>query len=470
MFLGDGMSIATVTAARIYAGQLKGAPGEENNLAFDNFPHTGLSKTYCVDAQVADSACSSTAYLSGVKGSIGTIGVTGEVARKQCDKVNDQTSATSILYWAQKAGKSTGIVTTTRVTHASPAGTYAHTADRDWESDSDVAADNLDPSRCQDIASQLVNNSPGKDINVILGGGWREFLPVNASEEASGRRGDNEDLIKKWALDKEARGARYAFVNDRQSLSNLDTQNTDFLLGLFGPSHMEYHLGADEEEQPTLEEMTRTAINILSRNPKGFFLFVEGGRIDHGHHETLARRALDETVEFSKAVRTADDMTDDGDTLMVTTADHAHTMSFSGYPARGNDILSVAGVSDVDNIPYATLSYANGPGYRKPDAGVRYNVLTDDMNFAEDIKYHFPSGLPTAIETHGGEDVSVYSKGPWAHLLTGVMEQSFIPVAMMYASCLGPHTTMCTPRRDNAPYHLHQVRQDSLLKEATPLR
>lgn len=117
LFLGDGMGIQTTSATRAYI------ESEEYELSFEKFPHFGLSKTYCIDSQVADSGCSATAYLSGVKGNYRTIGLNGKVRRRDCTGGLDKSTHTeSIAGWAQKAGKGTGIVTTTRVTHASPAG------------------------------------------------------------------------------------------------------------------------------------------------------------------------------------------------------------------------------------------------------------------------------------------------------------------------------------------------------------
>nr|CAD7268736.1 unnamed protein product [Timema shepardi] len=102
---------------------------------------------------------------------------------------------------------------------------------------------------------------------------------------------------------------------------------------------MQYHLDADPTTEPTLPEMTATAIKMLQKDKSGYFLFVEGGRIDHAHHGTSAKKALDETVQFNEAVRVAAELTDEKDTLIVVTSDHAHVMSYSGYPTRGNDIL-----------------------------------------------------------------------------------------------------------------------------------
>lgn len=115
LFIGDGMSLSTQSAARMYKG------GEEKSLSFEDFPYAGTIKTYCVDYQVADSACTATAYLSGVKNNYGTIGISGKVTRNDCvGQMDESNHIKSIAKWAMDAGKSAGLVTTTRVTHASP--------------------------------------------------------------------------------------------------------------------------------------------------------------------------------------------------------------------------------------------------------------------------------------------------------------------------------------------------------------
>lgn len=141
---------------------------------------------------------------------------------------------------------------------------------------------------------------------------------------------------------------------------------------------MNYNLEKKPEE-PTLTEMTEMAIKILQKNPNGFYLFVEGAKIDMAHHEDAARMALDETLQFAEAIEKAYSLTKEEDTLIVVTADHAHTMTMSGYPDRGYNILGLFGKSK-DNLPYSTLSYANGPGYHMEKApGVRFNLENDHL-------------------------------------------------------------------------------------------
>lgn len=442
-FLGDGMSIPTLAASRMYMGQLQGDTGEEAQLSFETFPYVGLSKTYCVDKQVADSACSATAYLSGIKANYGTIGVKSTVAYDDCIATSkSKNHVSSIATWAQRVGKGTGVVTTTRITHASPAGTYAHVGNRDWESDADVLCRNHDPKLCQDIASQLILNEPGSNFKVILGGGRSKFLPETQIDEENklGHRKDGVNLIGTWKKTKKGSGQ---YVHDRAGLMGLDYNKTDYLLGLFESDHMQYHLEADKLTEPTLAEMTEAAIKLLQNEKKGYYLFVEGGRIDHAHHETKAQKALDETVQFSDAIQKAVDMTLRKDTLIVVTSDHAHTMSLSGYAQRGQNILGLnSELSDVDHMPYTTLSYANGPGYVSLITnGTRANLTTITME--TDQNYMYPSSVPLESETHGGDDVGVFALGPWAHLFSGVYEQNVIPHLIGYASCMGDGLTLC---------------------------
>ncbi|KAF7994404.1 hypothetical protein HCN44_003876 [Aphidius gifuensis] len=431
-YLGDGMSIPTLMAARTYQGQLEGKSGEEGQLFWEQFPYSGLSKTWCLDKQVADSACTSTAYMCGVKSKYATLGINGHVKRGVCStQLNKTNHVDSILKWAQDHGKSAGIVTTTRVTHASPAGGYAHSANRDWESDNDMLKKSKNrKTKCKDIATQLITQDPGNKFSVIMGGGRRGFIPKELIDEEGkrGHRQDNINLIDEWKKDKANRGLNYLYGWNKTMIDEINQhpEKYDSVLGLFESSHMKYHLEASPDTEPTLAEMTEAAIKILSKNKEGFVLFVEGGRIDHAHHSTYATIALDETVELAKAVKAGYEATSQDDTLIIVTADHAHTMSIAGYPKPLDD----------DGLPYMTLSYANGPGYKSPDnSGDRYDISHDDI---DDARYEFPSMVPLSSETHGGDDVAIFSTGPWSHLFTGTIEQSSIPHLLAYAGCIAP--------------------------------
>lgn len=275
-----------------------------------------------------------------------------------------------------------GIVTTTRITHASPAGAYARSAARDWERDEHVRAAGHDPARCPDIADQLISSYPGNRLKVILGGGRREFLPNTTVDEegTSGLRTDGRDLVAEWRQHKQALGEPHAYVWHRQQL--LNASEDGYLLGLFEDTHLPYHLqvqaeGRDEAE-PTLAELTEAAIRRLQRNPRGYFLFVEAGRIDHAHHDNYAHLALDETLQLSAAVARAQELVSAEDTLLVLTADHAHVMAYNGYSRRGADILGASDDVDEHGVPFHTLSYTNGPGFRAHSAaGARPDVRQD---------------------------------------------------------------------------------------------
>ncbi|GBP86177.1 Membrane-bound alkaline phosphatase [Eumeta japonica] len=279
---------------------------------------------------------------------------------------------------------------------------------------------------------------------VILGGGRRNFRneTVTDEENSRGRRHDGRDLIQEWQEERRRRNENHAYVWNRQGLLSVPLDDTDYLLGLFESNHMQYHLQADSETEPTLAELTEVAIRMLSKNPEGFFLFVEGGRIDHAHHDNFARMALDETVEFSKAVQRAAELLSEEDSLLVVTADHSHVMSINGYSRRGRDILGLSDDRDEHGVPFMTLSYTNGPGFRSHTAtGSRPDLTGEDLTH-EEWRSHVD--VPLDSETHGGDDVAVFARGPHHHLFTGLYEQSQLPHLMAYASCVGPGLTVCS--------------------------
>lgn len=456
LFVGDGMGISTVTASRIFDGQLRGENGEENVLSFEDFPYLALAKTYNTNQQVPDSAGTMTAIMSGVKTKAGMIGVNQNAQLGNCKSSNGNW-VQSFLEQAAKAGMSTGVVTTTRVTHATPAATYAHTPERDWESDADMPQE-ARIQGCKDIARQLIEFPLGGGIDVVLGGGRGKFLPSNAADPAGnskGERVDNRDLTAEWA--KKYRNGAYVW-NEKQ-FSAIDPAKVDHLLGLFSHGDMSFTADRKPENggEPSLVEMTKKAIAILKRNPEGFFLMVEGGRIDHAHHMGNAYHALDETREFANAVRTAMHAVDSKDTLIIVTADHSHTLTISGEPRRGNPILGKAlgngenGKSAeepllaLDERPYTTLNYINGPG-----AIAVHNATTDengkldrarrDISKIDTTKpeYLQQALIPLKSESHGGEDVPIYASGPWAQLFHRTVEQNYIYHVMHYASLERP--------------------------------
>ncbi|GAA6095827.1 intestinal-type alkaline phosphatase [Tachysurus ichikawai] len=431
LFLGDGMGVPTVTAARILKGQLAGKNGEETMLTMDMFPYLALSKTYNVDQQMPDSAGTATAYLCGVKANYGTLGLSAAARRGQC-KTTLGNEVKSVLHRAKAAGKSVGVVTTTRVQHASPAANYAHVADRDWYGDAELPASAASQG-CKDIAYQLVHNT---DINVILGGGRLYMLPVETQDpeypKTTGSRKDNTNLINEWLKNK--KNAHYVW--NKSQLNAVDERNTDYLMGLFEPKDTRYELERNPETDPSLTEMMEKAIKILSKNPNGFYLFVEDiGRIDHGHHASQAKLALYEAVEFDRAIARAAELTSELDTMTVATADHSHVFSFGGNSARGSPVMGLSTKIGQDMKPFTTALYGNGPGHIAGGARPDLNyTITNDKEYIQQ------SAVPLSSETHGSEDVAIFAKGPMSHLFHGVQEQSYIAHAMAFAACIEPYS------------------------------
>ncbi|XP_012514782.1 PREDICTED: intestinal-type alkaline phosphatase [Propithecus coquereli] len=450
LFLGDGMGVPTVTATRILKGQLNGNLGPETPLAMDHFPYLALSKTYNVDRQVPDSAGTATAYLCGVKANYQTIGLSAAARVSQCNTTHGN-EVLSVMNRAKKAGKSVGVVTNTRVQHASPAGTYAHTVNRNWYSDADMPASALQEG-CQDIATQLISNM---DIDVILGGGRKYMFPRGTPDpeypndaSQNGTRLDGKNLVQEWLA--KHQGARYVWNRSELIQASLDPSVTH-LMGLFEPGDMKYETQRDPELDPSLMEMTEVAVSVLSGNPRGFYLFVEGGRIDHGHHESTAFRALTEAVMFDSTINKTGQLTSEQDTLTLVTADHSHVFSFGGYTLRGSSIFGLAPSKAQDGKAYTSILYGNGPGFAL-DSGTRPNVNETQSGSAT---YQQQAAVPLSSETHGGEDVAVFARGPQAHLVHGVQEQSFIAHVMAFAACLEPYTDCDLAPPADVPHSAH---------------
>ena len=455
LFIGDGMSIPTLTAARILGGQRQGDPGEEFRLSFEDFPHTALARTYNTDAQTPDSAGTMTAMVTGAKTRMGLISSSQITQRGDCASSQGEALVT-LMELAETAGLATGIVTNTRLTHATPAALYAHAPERNWESDGLIPATQR-PHGCIDIARQLIEFPYGDGIDVALGGGRAHFLPLGNSSGKRGLRRDERDLAAEWAA---RPGAVY--VESNTQLSALDPHKARQVLGLFAADHLQFDHDRrrDARGEPSLAEMTHAAIDLLKDRPHGYVLMIEGGRIDHAHHFGNAYRALDDTLALSDAVRVAAERTSPDDTLILVTADHSHTMQIVGYPARGNPILGLVRGSGGEGVmssepardalgqTFTTLNYINGPGYagatsQQPEgakqhphviAGVQAAMradLSDVDTTAPDFLQ--PSLYPLADETHGGDDVAVFARGPGAAAVRGSLEQNVLFHLMVQA-------------------------------------
>ena len=443
LFVGDGMGISTITAARILEGQLRGESGEENLLSFEKFPYSAFSRTYSANQQTSDSAPTMSAIVSGVKTDEGFIFVNQNAIFNDHKTVKGNETP-SILEMAEKNGKSTGVVSTARLTHATPAACYAHSTNRNWESDADIKSSATDAydAAFPDIARQLIEFPYGDGLDVALGGGRTYFLPqeINDPEypdKSKGRRLDKRNLTEEW----KTKRPNSEYIWNKEQFNGVDAKKTKHLLGLFEPSHLKYEYDRKDDiaGEPSLSEMTAKAIDVLSNNKKGFFLMVEGGRIDHAHHDGNAFRALTDAIEFSNAVRTAQNKVNLNETLIIVTADHSHAFTIAGYPARGNNILGLtrdvnaqgnpadAASVDENKKPYTTLGYANGPGYKKDE---RPELKQEDVT---DSNYKQEATVPMANETHGGEDVAIFATGAGSNIVRGSMEQNWIFFVMAEA-------------------------------------
>ena len=461
IFLGDGMGIPTITAGRIFKGQNfeKMINAESYKTAMDKIADdgfVGLSKTYCIDRQTTDSAASATAYLTGVKAMYQTIGLNGKGRLEDCSTQIPENYVESALKKAKKAGLATGVITTTRVHHASPSGTYANVAYRNWYSDADQNEEDRKNPNCPDLAQQAFDHMENGNIDVMMGGGYKYFIPNNQTTPfgTTGKRLDNQDLTKKW----QETFPEGEFVSTREELLQKSKRNGQKMFGLFSDSDMDYKLDTAEDPnntQPSLAEMTQAAIdNLLATEDgaeNGFYLFVEGGRIDHAHHGGNAARSLGEFVDFDEAIevaRTHPALSED-ETLIVITADHSHVFAMGGYGWRGYNILGpqspdIWDYSSGDKMPNELIGYINGAGYRGDEKAIPEGKFREDLriNGADKMldKNHLQqTAAPMSSETHGGEDVAIISRGPWSHLFKGIHQQTYVAHVMMKAQCLGDY-------------------------------
>ncbi len=268
VFIGDGMGYGQIAAAGLYAN------GASGTLSFEAFPHQAQVTTSSADSTITDSAAAATAMATGYKVDNGVISVAHPGDGRQLQTVLEQAAA---------AGKATGLVTTTYISHATPAAFAAHEPSRG--NYGQIAQDYLGQTR----------------PNVLFGGS------LYLSESDAGAAG-------------------YGVVKDAAQLQALDTDGADFVSGQFAAGHMTYEFDrGPAATEPHLSEMTAVALSLLDNDPQGFFLMVEGGRIDHAAHAHDLERTIGETLEFSRAVRTAVDWIHSSvllDTLILVTADH----------------------------------------------------------------------------------------------------------------------------------------------------
>ncbi|WP_236638354.1 alkaline phosphatase [Mangrovicoccus ximenensis] len=256
-----------------------------------------------------------------------------------------------------------------------------------------------------------------------------------------GREDDGVNLVER------AEGFGVTVAGDKAAL---DAATSAPLLGLFADSHADYESDRPGEE-PSLADMTRKAIEVLSQNENGFYLEIEAGRVDHANHAGNAKRAMTDGKLFADAIALADELTDDEDTLIIVTADHEHAIAMNGYCGRGTPIdglcydVAKEGIMHSDELvkasdgkPYTVVGYLNGVGsviaeqadgtFAAPEGRPE---LTQEQ--AQDLDYVQQALIPKDSESHSGVDVALYAKGPWSHLFDGTIEQNVIFHVMNYA-------------------------------------
>ena len=443
LFVGDGMGVSTVSFTRF------GVVGVDGRLVMDQFPYTALSRTSTADHITPDSAGTMTAMTTGVNTNSGVIGYPPTTERADFNGDGDGVPLTNVAELAKGRGYSVGIVTTARLTHATPAAVYAHVNDRNLEND---------------IAAQLAPGGPGYNrrlgpgIDVLFGGGRRFFLPTGMTDEegSAGRRTDGRDLRAEF------RRRGYAYVWNQTGFDALPAR-PGRVIGLFESSHLEYEFDrpSDQGGEPSLTALTRKAIQTLEGMGKPYFLMVESGRIDHAHHDGNAYRNLHDTAEFDEAIGAATWEADLRETMILVTADHSHVFTLAGYAMRPigdlqytptsvpsafadqpyNGIFgtvydldrtgAIFEVGDANDVPYTILGYGNGPGHRPgprvdPNVDATPGYRGDTPANTASPAYLQEAAVPLLSETHSAEDVAVYGIGAGSEVVRGTVPNTRI--------------------------------------------
>ncbi|MBB6449942.1 alkaline phosphatase [Geomicrobium halophilum] len=289
MMIGDGLGLGQMEIARLLEY------GKEGNLHMESLDHAALMRTYSADNWVTDSAAAGTAIATSTRTNNGMIGVDP-----------DNQNAESILDIFSDEGKKVGLISNNTITDATPAAFAASVETRSGE---------------EEIARQLYENEP----DVMLGGGADNFTP---------ERQDGDDLLQMFEEDKD-----YTVVTDRDEL--LEAESPERLLGLFHSSYMNYKTDINlyDSNEPSLNEMSEAAIDLLSENDEGFFLMIEGARIDHAAHAADFTNVWKETIEFDHTVADVLEWMEDlDDTLLVVLSDH-ETMGMSASEVMDKEAL-----------------------------------------------------------------------------------------------------------------------------------
>jgi alkaline phosphatase len=446
VFIGDGMGISTISATRVMS------VGVDGNLVMDQFPHSALSRTADADHITADSASTMTSMMTGVNTNSGVIGFGAETEFADFNADGDGAPLPTALELAKQRGMKVGVVSTARITHATPAACYSHINDRDQEAAIALQALPTDTT---------FNSALGSGLDLMLGGGRQFFIPSTRLDEEgeAGSRTDSRDLRAEF----QAAGYSYVWNSDgfeRATVSDLP------LLGLFERSHMEYEVDrlSDTGGEPSLSDLAVKAVALLEESThrrQGYFLMVESGRIDHAHHAGNAFRALHDAEELDRAIGATLTTVDLRETLVLVTADHSHVFTMAGYPLRAvkdlaypvvsapegylsspyNNIFdvvydidatgNVVAAADASGVPYTVLGYQNGPGHR---SGPRVDPASDPFpglsgltgGGSNDSQYLQEAAVPLSSETHAGEDVALFAAGPSSELVRGTVKNSHV--------------------------------------------
>lgn len=408
LLIPDGQSVGGTTLARWYNG---GKP-----LAVDEMA-CGLVRTYSSDAAIADSAPSGTAMATGFKSHTGFVGVLPDVnsmpGMTPLAKGDERKPVASVLEAAQLAGKSTGIIATSEIMHATPADFTAH-----------------DPSRknYDNLSEQQVY----QDIDVVLGSGEKYF-----TKEV---RGDGEDLVS------EIKNLGYDYVT---SIEEMNSSDSEKIWGMFAPVDMAYDFDRDPSKEPSLAEMTSKAISTLSKNENGFFLLVEGSKVDWAAHANDPIGVISDTLAFDDAVKVALDFAKkDGNTVVISVTDHGNGGITIGNTATDSNYDKLHIDEYTEPLKKATLT---GEGVEKLLNDNRSNIVevmskyygVDDLT-EEEIKaikdteagsLNYTVGpiiskranIGWTTTGHTGEDVPLYIYAPSnCEKLSGVVENTDI--------------------------------------------
>ena len=450
LIVGDGMSMANVTAARILHGGI--AEGRyRRTLAMDGLPHMATIGTSGSDSIATDSANSASAYHTGHKSAVNAM---GGYASRAADTLAHPKVETLGEIVKRRLGMAVGIVTNTEIQDATPAAVFAHTRRR---------ADYVP------ITDQML----AFDADVVLGGGSASFLPQAV---AGSRRRDERDMIAAF------RDKGYAFADTAAALSVAADPATKKLLGLFALGNMDgaldrFYLKKGNvgrfPNQPDLTEQVAAALQVLDRNPAGFFLMVESGLIDKFNHPLDWERAVYDTIMLDRALKTVLDWAGTrNDTLVIVVPDHTHGAALIGtvrdevQAEQMRDKVGVYADAGFPNYPPAdargyppsvdvsrrlAMFYAAFPdhyeSYRPSLEGARVPAVRSAAGqpYVANEKGNVPGSqlrignLPRDAEqgVHSVDDVVLRAIGPGSEQFRGFLDNTFVFRAMAEALGLG---------------------------------